>query len=122
MSIIVNHVGLSIDIKETFTFNKNVVPILKEIKKELEDFAQSYKCEEEQIIEIENFIRNSLSDREKLEIINNVIFIYEHEHWFDIDSVLIFDESIIRKAILIFLNDYYPNIKYKLWVIGKSDF
>ena len=122
MSIIVNHVGLSIDIKETFTFNKNVVPILKEIKKELEDFAQSYKCEEEQIIEIENFIRNSLSDREKLEIINNFIFIYEHEHWFDIDSVLIFDESIIRKAILIFLNDYYPNIKYKLWIIGKFDF
>lgn len=100
----INNVNFEIEVKEVFSFEYNALPIYDEIKDEVSDMIEDID-DEDTLESVNEFINHTLTDEDKLSILEFIKDNYEYESCNPEYEVSIFDEDRIRKSI----NDWIEN-------------
>ena len=103
----INETTVSIEIKETLSFECNVQPIYDDIKSEVQDAYDNEYLIEDDIDAGESFINYELTVSNKLEILEFIKDEYEYQSFNPEYEVSIFDKDVIRKAIIDWIEDEF---------------
>jgi predicted RND superfamily exporter protein len=105
----INDVNFEIEIKEVFSFEYHALPKYDEIKNEVSDMIEDIEdIEDENTLEsINEFLEHELTDADKLSILEFIKNDYEFESCNPEYEVSIFDEDIIRKSIIDWIEDQF---------------
>ena len=106
--VVINDVNISIEVKEIFSFEHHAEPIFDEIKYEVSDILGNDEIDDEDTLEsVNEFLEHELTDADKLSILEFIKDDYEYESCNPEYEVSIFDEDIIRKSIIDWIEDNF---------------
>ena len=98
----VNEKDLSLEIKETLSFQHCVQNVYDEAYSEFEYNKEDY---DEEVVN--KFLNYELTDEDKIEMLNNIKDEYEYNCCHDDGEVSIFDYNVIRKVVDTFIEEHF---------------
>ena len=104
----INRDNFEIEIKEVFSFECNAEPIFDEIKDDVQGQLEELEEQDrDDIDDIVRFLDHTLTDEDKLSILEFIKDDYEYESCNPEYEVSIFDEDGIRKSINDWIEDQF---------------
>ena len=104
--VVINDVNFEIEVKEVFSFEHHALPKYDEIKDEVSDMIEGIE-DEDTIESVNEFLEHTLTDEDKLSILEFIKDDYEYESCNPEYEVSIFDEDGIRKSINDWIEDQF---------------
>ena len=106
--IVINDVNFEIEVKEVFSFEYHALPKYDEIKDDVQGQLEELEEQErDDIDDIVRFLEHTLTDEDKLSILEFIKDDYEYESCNPEYEVSIFDEDGIRKSINDWIEDQF---------------
>ena len=98
--ITINKDTFEIEVKETLSFDGDVVDVLNEIKDDVKYRFENDLIDEDDIESVKKFLFGEIGNEEKIEILKDIEFEYVYRcHHAGEDDISIFDTEVIESAV-----------------------
>ena len=107
--ISINEKELTVEIKETLSFEHSVQPMFEDIYDDIKGVFEDDKdnLDDDTIKSYQEFLNYKMTNEDKVDILKRIVDDYEFELYRGDCEVSIFDEDGIRKAICDWINDNF---------------
>ena len=98
--ITINKDTFEIEVKETLSFDGDVIDVLNEIKDDVKYRFENDLIDEDEIESVKKFLFSEIGNEEKIEILKDIEFEYVYRcHHAGEDAISIFDVEVIESAV-----------------------
>ena len=98
--ITINEDTFEIEVKETLSFDGDVIDVLNEIKGDVKYRFENNMFDEDEIENVKKLLFGEISDENKIEILKDIEFEYVYRcHHAGEDDISIFDVEVIKSAV-----------------------